>query len=206
MPGREQTAELQILYGIPCSGKSTTAIDLAARQGIRTVVNTDYLREVQRLLTPPRRTPALGMVTHTAWQLHGSPTEANIAAGFNDHVAAVAPAIHAATAKLARDGFHAVLEGAHFHGALITELRASHPGLAIHATLLTVDSADALRQRIASKERSRAVTAEQKAWREHLPVLLKLQDLLHTDARDHGISVITAPETRLEWNLTGPRF
>ncbi|MCA1229397.1 AAA family ATPase [Saccharopolyspora sp. 6M] len=192
MAHAEHRAALRILYGIPCAGKSTAAISVATHHGLRTVIGTDYLREVQRLLTPPQQAPALRMVTHTAWQRHGPPTRDNIATGFREHVAAVAPAIHAVVAKLARDGFDAVLEGAHFHGDLIGELRTAYPELALHATVLAVGSADELRQRIAAKERTRAATSERKAWAEHVPVLMMLQDLLHADARSHGIPVTTS--------------
>ena len=43
---------MHVIYGIACAGKSTTALRLAANNGVRTIISTDYLREVQRLYVP----------------------------------------------------------------------------------------------------------------------------------------------------------
>jgi 2-phosphoglycerate kinase len=60
---------LHVIYGIACAGKSTTALRLAADNGVRTIVSTDYLREVQRLYVPAAQSPVLAKVSHTAWEL-----------------------------------------------------------------------------------------------------------------------------------------
>lgn len=192
---------LHIVYGIPCVGKSTTAVHLAYHRNLRTVVNTDYLREVQRVFVSPEQAPALAKVTHTAWQLHGPPTLPNIEAGFIDHVNEVATAITAVVRKLVTDGFEAVIEGAHFHGALIDELRAMNDNADIQATLLVVANAEELRQRICGKEANRGQGAVRKSWREHVPILLVLQGFLIADARRHGIQVTTANDWRSSWAL-----
>ena len=51
---------LHVIYGIACAGKSTTALRYAGDNGIRTVISTDYLREVQRLYVPADRVPGAG--------------------------------------------------------------------------------------------------------------------------------------------------
>jgi len=188
--------ELHVIYGIPCVGKSTAAIELASRRNIRTVIHTDYVREVQRRFTPTQQAPALAKVTHNAWQLHGPPKRANIETGFLDHVHEVAIGIHAIISKLVSDGFAAVIEGAHFHGALINELRAAHAGAEVHATLLVVNTAEELHQRISDKERQRSGQAIQKHWHERMAVMLKLQDFLISDARAHRIGVSTVEKWR----------
>src|ERR1700735_3468548 len=83
---------LHVIYGIACAGKSTTALRRAADNGIRAVISTDYLREVQRLYVPANRSPALAKVSHTAWELSGDPTPDGIIAGFSSHAEAVFPA------------------------------------------------------------------------------------------------------------------
>ena len=115
---------LHVIYGIACAGKSTTALRFASDNGIRTVVSTDYLREVQRLYVPAAQSPVLAKVSHTAWELSGDPTPGGIIAGFTSHAEAVFPAVEAVAAKLTRDGLDAVIEGSPFHGALITRLAA----------------------------------------------------------------------------------
>jgi hypothetical protein len=51
------------------------------------------------------------------------PSPRGIIAGFTSHAEAVFPAVRVVAAKLARDGLDAVIEGCHFHGALIMRLR-----------------------------------------------------------------------------------
>lgn len=187
---------LHILYGIPCVGKSTTAIEFAYRRHIRTVIHTDYVREVQRSFISPEQAPALAKVTHDAWELYGPPTRPNIEAGFVDHVKEVAVGIGTVVRKLVSDGFDAVIEGAHFHSTVINELRAVNGDAEIHPTLLVVGTAEELRQRVKDKEGSCVQAAAQKRWHENVPIMLAIQDFLVADAQSHGICVTTTDEWR----------
>lgn len=190
---------LHILYGIPCVGKSTAAVEFAYHRNLRTIIHTDYVREVQRSYRSPEQAPALATVTHNAWQLHGPPTDPNIAAGFIDHVNAVSTGIKSVVNKLVSDGFDTVIEGAHFHSGIIDDLTTTYADAEIHATLLIVRTADELRHRIIEKEAVRAHGATPKHWQEHLPIMLVIQDFLVSDAQAHGIPVATADEWRNSW-------
>ncbi|MFC0547090.1 hypothetical protein [Kutzneria chonburiensis] len=191
---------LHILYGVPCVGKSTAALSLAFHLGIRTVIHTDYVREVQRGFVSPEDAPALMKVTHNAWELRGAyPTPENIAKGFVDHVTEVATGVGLVVNKVVRDGFDAVVEGAHFNGAVIKELRAANADASIRATLLVTETADELIARISSKEANRAHGAERKQWRESVPIILALQDYLIADARNHDIQIATTEEWTKSW-------
>lgn len=183
--------KLDILYGIPCVGKSTLAVKLAYQRGIRTIIATDYIREVQRKYVSRDEAPALALVTHDAWRLYGAPTRANIQRGFLDHTEQVAGGIKAVTAKIVRDGFDAIVEGAHFHGSIISDLRAECPGAEIEPTLLAVENAQELRRRIARKESARTLGAAKKQWQEHLDAMLVIQDFLIADAESCRIPIIT---------------
>lgn len=178
---------LHVIYGIACAGKSTTALRYAGDNGIRTVVSTDYLREIQRLYVPADRCPVLAKVSHTAWELSGDPTPEGVIAGFTRHAEAVFPAVEAVAVKLARDGLDAVIEGSHFHGALITRLVHLDLELTVRPVLLTVESLPQLLAHIAGKERQRAPGAEPRNWQENARVLMTIQDFLISDAARHSI-------------------
>jgi 2-phosphoglycerate kinase len=182
---------LHVVYGIACTGKSTTAVELAHRNGIRTIIHTDYIREVQRSLTPAGENPALAVTTHTAWRLFGPATRATIVAGFKAHADAVAAGVLAVAHKLAAGGFDAVLEGTHFHAEVIDRLRLIQGVGRVEASLLTASGMDELLRRIQAKETQRARTAAPKQWREHAPMLMAIQDWLIADAQGHGIRIIT---------------
>jgi 2-phosphoglycerate kinase len=190
---------VHVLYGIPCAGKSTTALALAHYRGIRTVLHTDYLRQIQRGYVPADRDPVLWKETHSAWELHGQPTDDAIVRGFLQHADAVAPAIALVAARIIADGFSAVIEGAHFHSGTIAVLRAAHPSITIDATLLAVDDVDALRRRIEQKENARARGGDAKNWRERMSVMLTIQNFLIGDARHKDIRVVTADELEDSW-------
>lgn len=190
---------LEVLYGIPCVGKSTMAIHLAHQRGIRTVITTDYVREVQRMYVPHDEAPALALVTHTAWQLYGAPTRDNVERGFLDHVQHVFSGIKTVAAKVVNDGFDAVLEGAHFYSAVINELRVSCPNAQVAPRLLAVDSAEELLRRIAGKESRRASKAPKKQWSDHVDVMMLIQDFLIADAESQHIQVITEQEWSRQW-------
>lgn len=189
---RSNKVSIAIVYGIPCVGKSTTAIKLASQRNIRTVIATDYIREVQRKYLSPDEAPALAMVTHEAWKLYGPPSRANIKRGFLAHVTLLGDAIKTVAAKVVDDGFDAILEGAHFHGRLIDELRKECPNAEIEARLLTVANAADLGRRVEKKEGDRALcAAEKKEWRENVNAMLVIQDFLIADAQIHDIPIVT---------------
>ena len=182
---------LHVIYGIACAGKSTTALRYASDNGIRTVISTDYLREVQRLYAPAGQSAVLAKVSHTAWELTGDPTPGGIIAGFTSHAEAVFPAVAAVAVKLARDGLDAVIEGSCFHGALIRRLRQQVRDVTIRPVLLTVESLPQLLDHITEKEQQRAPRSEPRNWRANAQVLMTIQDFLITDAACHAI-----PQTR----------
>jgi 2-phosphoglycerate kinase len=183
---------LHVIYGIACAGKSTTAMRYASDNGIRTIISTDYLREVQRAYVPAGQCPVLAKVSHTAWELAGDPTPAGVIAGFTSHAEAVFPAVGAVAAKLARDGLDAVIEGSHFHGALITRLRQHAPGATVRPVLLTVESLPRLLDHIAGKEQQRAPGSAPRDWRANAQVLMTIQDFLIADAARHAIPQMQA--------------
>ena len=180
-------ATLHVIYGIACAGKSTTALRLASEHGIRTVISTDYLREVQRLYVPAVQSPVLAKVSHTAWELSGDRTPSGIIAGFTSHAQAVFPAVEAVAARLARDGLDAIIEGCHFHGALIRGLQQHCQGLAVQPVLMTVESLPELLAHIRAKEQQRAPGAQPREWRANAQVLMTIQDFLISDATRHAI-------------------
>jgi 2-phosphoglycerate kinase len=189
---------MHVIYGIACAGKSTTALRLAADNGVRTIISTDYLREVQRLYVPAAQSPVLAKVSHTAWELSGDPTPGGIIAGFTSHAEAVFPAVEAVAAKLTRDGLDAVIEGSPFHGALITRLRQHCQDAAVRPVLVTVDSLPQLLDHITGKERRRAPRAEPRGWRANAGVLMTIQDFLISDAARHAIPRMRAAQPILD--------
>jgi 2-phosphoglycerate kinase len=190
---------ITVVHGVPCAGKSTSAIAYASRYGIRTVVHTDYLREVRRSHIAPTDCPALWRLTHDAWELFGAKTETTVLEGFTAHVASVAPAIMSAAGYMISDGFDAVIEGTHFDGRTIDKLRSRVGGVEVDDVLLTVDDEADLLRRIAAKQARRAPGSEDKQWAARVGVMLTIQDHLIATSRVRGGRIMTAAEWRRSW-------
>jgi 2-phosphoglycerate kinase len=191
-----------VVYGVPCTGKSTGAVAYAAHHGLRTVLHTDYLREVQRGHIGQHDLPVLWTSTHSAWALRGEPTRENILDGFTDHVDSVMPAIRRAMMRVLADGFDAVIEGAHFYGKTIDALRFEFTDAVIDEVLLTVRDREDLRLHIARKDAARASVAEGKDWMAGVDVILTIQDFLISGARARNGVTATEAEWRQSWAAT----
>ncbi len=176
--------KLYVFYGIACVGKSTMALRFAYEHAIRTIIHSDYIREVQRTYI---QSPALMKVTHNAWELFGTQSSENIIQGFLAHVDAVTPALVAISQKLAKDGFDAIVEGVHCYSSVLDQL-AESSDLAVHPQLLVVSSEAVLLDHIQRKEAERS--GEAKAWKDHIPTLIRIQDFLVEDANQHHIPII----------------
>lgn len=183
------SVRLHFFYGVACTGKSTLALHVAQNQGIRTIIHTDYVREVQRLLVKPDQSHPLAKVTHTAWELFGEYSQANIIQGFTSHVHAVLPALLAVGQKLSGDGFDAIVEGVHCYSEVLGQF--THiGGLMVLPNLLVVTNEARLLGHIQRKESARASSGERKSWKEHIQTLLIIQNFLLQDAIQHHIPII----------------
>ncbi len=102
--------------GATGAGKSTTAMDLAFRLGIRLITSTDMIRETMRTVLPPEVVPGLhdhsfrGMVQGA--QVLSSPRE-RVLAGFRQQAAQVAVGIRAVVRRALREGSSMIIEGIH---------------------------------------------------------------------------------------------
>lgn len=182
-------AALHVFYGVACTGKSTLALRFAHEHAIRTIIHTDYIREVQRAFAQHSEGNPLLKVTHTAWELFGEPSDENIVRGFIAHVDTVLPALLTVVRKLSRDGFDAIVEGVHCYSHVLDQFRHIH-GLAITPHLVVVPSASRLADHIQRKEEERSLAGEPKEWKNHLQTILTLQNFLLQDAIQHHIQIM----------------
>lgn len=181
-------ATLHIFYGTTCTGKSTLALRFAHEYSIRTIIHTDYVREVQRALAQKSEGNPLMKVTHNAWELFGEPSTENIIKGFIEHVDAVMPALLAIAHKLSKDGFDAIVEGVHCYGNVLDQL-TQVGGLTVLPRLVVTDESRLLAH-IQHKEEERSHLGEPKAWKKHIKTVMQIQDFLLQDAIQRNIPII----------------
>jgi 2-phosphoglycerate kinase len=109
-----------------------------------------------------------------------------------EHVREVVVGIKIVVKKLVSDGFDAIIEGAHFYGAVIEELRATNSGAEIDATFAHNKDPAELRKRVEDKAASRAQGGRSEALAGNIQTMLTIQNFLMSDARSHRIRVIAA--------------
>lgn len=186
-------AALHVFYGVACTGKSTLALRFAHDHSIRTIIHTDYVREVQRTFIQQFDESPLMKVTHNAWELFGEPSDEHIVRGFTTHVDAMLPALLAVVQKLSKDGFDAIMEGVHCYGRVLDQF-VHVGGLTVLPRLVVVTSEARLFDHIRCKEKERSRAGEPKAWKDHLRVILTIQDFLMQDAAQRHIQTIFPDE------------
>ncbi len=182
-------ATVYVFYGVACVGKSTQALHFAHEHAIRTIIHTDYVREVQRACVRQPAGSPLMKVTHTAWELFGEPSAEHIVKGFTTHVDAVTPALLAVAHKLSRDGFDAIVEGVHCYGAVLDQLMQVG-GLIVLPRLLVVPNEWRLWERMQRKEAERSRAGEAKAWKKHISALMTIQAFLLQEATERRIPIL----------------
>ena len=117
-----------LLGGTTGSGKSSVATELAHRLGIVRTQSTDMLREVMRMLIPPRLLPVLHRSSFDAWSVltakpeGGDDQEELLAAGYLRQAELLAVPCEAVIQRAVRERVSLILEGVHVHPTLIESI------------------------------------------------------------------------------------
>ncbi len=107
---------LLLVGGATGTGKSTLAMELGFRLGIRKVISTDMIRETMRTVLPADVVPGLhdhsfrGMLQ--GGQVLSDPRE-RVLAGFHQQVAQVSVGVRAVLRRAIREGVDVIVEGTH---------------------------------------------------------------------------------------------
>lgn len=111
---------LIIITGVPATGKSTLAIQLAARLDWRIVVGLDEIKAVMKKYD---KNKFLAKSSHDAWQLLGQRSKKNILAGFRQYCLALKPGVDLLLKKSEKTGENLIIEGVHLVPSLYRKIR-----------------------------------------------------------------------------------
>lgn len=108
------------IYGTPGARKSSTAVRLAAKLGIKVAIGTDQIRDILKLCL---KNPFLEGPTHNRWQLIGQRTPENMVKGYLAQAELVKTAVLEVLKLAAYRGENMIIEGVHLFPGLYPELK-----------------------------------------------------------------------------------
>lgn len=145
-----------LIGGTTGSGKSTVATELAHRLGIVRTQSTDLLREVMRMLIPPRLLPVLHRSSFDAWSALTAKPEGEgeqddlLAAGFLRQAELLAVPCEAVIQRAVRERVSLILEGVHVHPTLLESIGQVSDAVIV-PVMLGVIKPEELRSRLSGR-------------------------------------------------------
>ena len=183
-----------LIGGTAGSGKSTIATSVASRLEIARMQSTDMLREVMRTIIPKEAEPILHKSSYSAWQelpdevLESEDKSKRIYLGYCKQAEIMSMALKAVIDRALHENVSVILEGVHFHPALIKEIIEPGDALVVPIMLAVLK-----RKQLQSRLKGRSTNVPQRRaerYLEHFESIWKLQSFLLSEADQHEIPII----------------
>lgn len=190
---------LLLITGVPGSGKSTIAVEVANRLEIVRTQSTDMLREVMRTMIPQRLIPVLHTSSFKAWEVlpaHGyqrtDPDQA-VADGYLAQADLLSIGCEAVLNRALRERVSMILEGVHVHPSLVEKLPRDTDAIVV-PIMLAVLKPDALRERFSARG-EQAPDRRADRYLQHFDAIWRMQTFLLSEADHWKVSIISNSDT-----------
>ncbi len=184
-----------LIGGASGCGKSTIASELATRLNIVRTQSTDMLREVMRMLLPPRLLPVLHTSSFEAWKhlrRHGpafsDDPDTRLADGYQAQAELLAVPSEAVVQRSLRERVSLILEGVHVHPGLVERLPRDHDAI-VQPVMIAVLKPQQLRRRFVGRAGA-APGRRARRYLEHFDAIWRLQSHLLSEADRAGVPII----------------
>ena len=105
-----------LIGGVSGVGTSSISYEISRKLGIKSMINTDMIREVMRKIISRELSPVIhesSFVAHKALRVTPPPEFDHVLAGFKDHVGTVSVGIEAVIERALTEGISIIIEGVH---------------------------------------------------------------------------------------------
>lgn len=113
-----------LIGGVSGVGTSSISYEISRKLGIKSMINTDMIREVMRKIVSKELSPVIhesSFVAHKALRVSPPPEFDHVLVGFKDHVATVSVGVEAVIERALTEGISIIIEGVHIVPGFIRE-------------------------------------------------------------------------------------
>lgn len=183
---RHERIPIVILIGGPSGiGKSSVALEIAHRLGIKQVIGTDTIREIMKNMLAPSLMPAVHYSSYDAWEaITYRVREDKVIVGFREQAKAVCTGINAVIERSLREGISLVIEGVH----IAPEFIETSP----HVVMVNMylDNHETHKARFISRASATHVRRDAQQYIDSLDAIIRIQDYLRESAEEKGVPSI----------------
>lgn len=190
---------LLLITGVPGSGKSTIAVEVANRLEIVRTQSTDMLREVMRTMIPQRLIPVLHTSSFKAWEAlpaygyQRTNSEQAVADGYLAQAEILSVGCEAVLNRALRERVSMILEGVHVHPSLVEKLPRGTDAIVV-PIMLVVLKPDVLRERFNARGEE-APDRRAERYLQHFDAIWRMQTFLLDEANRWKVPVISNSDT-----------
>lgn len=187
---RHEKVPLIILIGGASGiGKSSVALEVAHRLGIRKVIGTDTIREIMRYMVAPDLMPAIHHSSYSAWEaLPYSFPEKNIVAGFCEQARAVCTGIEAVVSRSIKEGISLVVEGVH----IVPEMIDDNPN--VMTFIISLEDMESHKDRFRSRASETHMRRDARHYIDSIDGIIDIQSFLVESAKKVDVPIIENTE------------
>jgi 2-phosphoglycerate kinase len=180
-----------LIGGATGIGKSTIALNLAARLAISHIVGTDTIREVMRKVLSPELVPSLhssSYAAHESMKEYVSPIYNKIIIGFEEQARLVVSGIESVIDRALTEGISIIIDGVHILPSIMDPEILQSPN--IIPVFLYLSNAENHMMRFHERAKTKVMRKPLEDYLDHFEGIRTIQDHLLEQARLHGIPSI----------------